>query len=417
MAIQNSVLIDLDGGLLNFTVLLFIYFYICNKKFMILLISLFFIFWSKLTAIPVLFSSLILLTLITKNFKKTYQIFKLFFLAGMSFLLTFFIYTSVFGLNWNYLFTHNSFLETLLVFLKSPFENLAKSLWGFKLFFYFATPFLLFLFFILSFFIIKSALKFKLRYLRGNQVIILLWLYSIFTILLFLVASMTGWNFAKYHITILPMVIILVIYFTPKKIINFKRVYPILIPTVLLLLGYFIYFLGDPLMPEIEGRFKTSSIFEVVQLVFVRMFSYAIIPLLLCFGLFKKIPQNRVWFTLLFLVIFTSFYLDFVQINADYSTHNLYGDKGLKEVIDFMKDKNSSEILGYPHLCYYLDYYQCYEITSLYYNPPELKKILNENKINWIVLYQKDIILIGNETLKDFKIEKEIGSYKILRRI
>lgn len=415
-AIQSSILVDIDGGLLNFFILLFFYFYISNKNLIFLISSLFMIFASKLIGPVMLFASLFLLNLGARDFKELKKIIKLFMISGILFFLIFFLYCKFFGLSWNSLFSHNSASVAIKNLFINTYLTLARSLWGFKNFFYFATPFLIFLFIIISLRILISAITNK-NYLGENKDIVLLWLFSLIMIsFLMTLPGNAGWNFPKYYIITLPSLIILVVYFTPKNIKNLKKALPIIILTCILLLFYFMIFLKDPLMQEVKGRVKTLLISEVIKPVLTRFFLYSIIPIFLCIGLFKRIPVRKLWLVLFFLLIFTSIYLDIIQAKADYSTHNLYGDKGLKEVIEFMKDKPPSQILCYVHVGYFLNYKNTYELTTLYYDTPNLIKTINEKGIQWIILYQKDIDLIGNEILKDFELEKEFGDYKILKK-
>lgn len=414
IAIQNSVLVDIDGGLLNFFVLLFIYLYISKKNLYYLVPSLFMVFASKMLAPLVLLASLLLINFVIRDYNEIKRIIKLFIIAGGSFFLGFIFYTRLFNLDWRALFFHNSILGILGNFINFPKTVIFRSLWGFKTFFYFATPFLIFLFIIIFYKILKNIFEYKSSYINENKDIILLWLYAIITLAIIFIAGLSGWSFAKYQIAAIPSTIILLIYFTPKRIVNIKKAVPLIIITTIMLLAYFIIFLGDPIIPEIEGRVATTSFIEVAKPVLIRSLMYGIIPIFLCFGLLKRIPKKKIWLTLFFLVIFTSIYLNVIQARADYSTHFLYGDEGLKEVLDFMKDKPPNRILCYPHVSYFLGYNETYELTTIYYNKAKLTEILPN--IDWIILYQKDIILIGEETLKDFELEKEIGSYKIIKR-
>tara|TARA_Y100000310_G_scaffold342034_1_gene443446 strand:+ start:19540 stop:21198 length:1659 start_codon:yes stop_codon:yes gene_type:complete len=414
LAIQSSIIIDIDGGLLNFFSLLFIYLYISKKSYLYLIPSLFMIFASKLSGAIILFGAIILLNLISLDYKEIFKTIKLFLISGGLFFLSFFIYTKIFNLNGKSLFLGSSIIDFIIIFIKNPYLILARSFWALKLFFYFATPFLFFLFIICIYLIIKNILKYKLDYIKTNKDLLLLWVYSIVVILFYLLTGVTGWNFPKYHIAILPSIIILIIYFTPKRIINIKKIIPLIIITLILLSGYFIFFLNDPLIPEVKGRVSTTSLIHVATLVVIRTLKYAIFPILLCFILFKKIPRKRLWLILLFLLIFTSFYLNLIQINADYSTHNIYGDKGLEEVLEFLKEIPPNQLLCYPHLSYYLGYNKTYELTSVYKNKTRLKEILNQ--VNRIVLFQKDIDSIG-EHLTEFELEKQIYDYQILKRI
>lgn len=416
IAIQNNILIDIDGGLLIFSVLLFFYFYISNKNLAYLIPALFLVFASKLMAPTMMLGSLLLINFITKDFKEIYRVIKLFIFTGILFFLSFFAYTRFFNLDWSFYFKTSSILGILKLWLPPTPLLIARNLWGFKIFFYFAIPSLIFLFIILSYKIIRYSITSKLSYIKENKDIVLLWMYAILTIGIVAIAGLSGWNFAKHYVASVPLIIILIVYFTPKNIDNIRKMSFLILFTIFALVLYFLLFLKDPLLPESDGRFFTVNLTEVVKLVLTRFLMYAIVPIFLCIGLIRRIPANKIWFTLLFLLIITSLYIDVIQANADYSTHYLYGDTGLKEVVEYMKDKPPNQILCYMHVGYYLGFKDIYELTSVYYDTPKLKEIINSGNVNWIVLYQKDIDFIGEEILKDFKLDREIGSYKILKR-
>ena len=234
---------------------------------------------------------------------------------------------------------------------------------------------------------------------------------------LYFIIGQTAWNFPKYHIIAVPAIIILIIYFTPKRIINLKKITPRIIITLLLLLIYFTFVLGDPIIPEIEGRVITSSFYLVLKLTLVRIFLYAFVPILLCIGLFQKIPKKKLWLVLFFLLIFSSIYINVIQARAEYSTANLYGDKGLKEVIIFMKEIPPNQILTYHYIGYYLGYLETFELATLLYYKPKLIEILKTKEINWIIINEKDLIFLERETFSDFKLEKKIENYNILKKI
>jgi hypothetical protein len=231
-----------------------------------------------------------------------------------------------------------------------------------------------------------------------------------------LIAGLSSWSFPKYHIAVLGPIIIIIILFIPKDTIDFKRILPTILFTVFLISLYFIFVLKDPILPEIGSRVLTVKFFDALMPIIQRAFLYAILPIFLCIFLILKIPLNKIWLTLMFLLLFTSIYIDVIQATADYSTHNIYGDRGLKDVIEFMKDKNPSEVLCYIHVGYFLDYQKAYELTGLYYQKEKLIDILQNRNIMWIILYPKDIDLLG-PLLDNFKKEKEIGSYILLKRV
>ena len=416
--IQSSILVDIDGGLLLFSIMLFFYLYIKKSSSIYLFLSLLLIFSSKMIGPIMVFASLFLINLLCKDYRELKRITLLFFAAGTYFFVFFFLYTKLIGLNWDILFTHNSISGAILGLLAYPSTTLLKSLWGFKVFYYFLTPFVIFIFLILSFKVIKNliiSLVNKNDYIIQNKNMILLWIYSLVTILFFLIiVSNATWNFPKYYIISVPAIFILITFWTSEKNIDVKKILPIFILTVLILYIYFFFFFGDPLIPELKERFATTSISAVLIPVLIRNLLYVIIPLIISIGLFIKIPKEKLWIILLFLAISTFLYIDIVQIRADYSTVNIYGDRGLNQVLDFVKDKSPSEIICYPHVGYYLDYLKIHEITTLYNNKTKFLNTINNEHIKWIILYQKDIKLLGEDSFKDFKLDKEFGDYKIL---
>jgi len=131
LAIQNSILIDRDGGILTFFTFLFLYFYISKKSLFYLVPSLFLVFCSKMSTIPILFASLILLNLLSSDYKEIWRTIKLFLISGFSFFISFFIYAEIFGLNWKKLFMHNSISKALKLFFNNFLLTSLKSLWAF----------------------------------------------------------------------------------------------------------------------------------------------------------------------------------------------------------------------------------------------------------------------------------------------
>jgi len=412
--IQNIILIEIDGGLLNFLILLFIYFYISNRNFYYLIPSLFLIFSSKIIGAILVFGALFLTNLITKDFKELLKILKLYIITGVLFAISFYIYTLVFNLNFTYLFLHNSIIGVLSNFLTNP-KAILRSIWSFKTFFYFATPFLTFLLILASYKLIKNIFLIK-DYLKENKEIFFLWIYILIIFLFNFILGQSAYNFVKYFAIAIAPIIILIIFFTPKKIKNLKKATLLIIITLFILTIYFIIFLKDPLIPEVQNRIINSNIYEVINLVLVRILLYSIIPIFLCIGLFQRIPKKRLWLVLIFLLIFTSFYLNIIQITADYSTHNLYGDKGLKPTIEFLKDKPPEKIAAYIHVIYFLDYKNSLEITTLFHDMDLLEEKIQKNNIQYLVIYEKDLEFIKKEILEEFQLEKQINDYFILKR-
>jgi len=417
IAVQSSIIVDIDGGILNFFVLLFLYFYLSEKKEAYIISALFFVFMSKISAPVALFAALFLLNLILSDYKELLRIIKIFIIAGLAAFLIIVAYGKIFDLNWIDIFNHNSIFYFLMYFIKNPYEITFKALWFFKIFFYFATPFFIFLFIFVIFLILKKIYHRKINYIKENKDMFVLLFYALLSIALILICGVTGYNFPKYYIATVVPILVALIYFSSEINLKdyLKKYWKILLLTSILILAYYAIFLKDPLIPEIEGRVKTTSLMDAVKPILTRSIMYSIVPLFLSLGLFIVIKEKRLWFILFFLFILTTLYIQAIQLRANYSTHVIYGDKGLQEVLEFMKGKPPNQIMGYPHVIYYIDYKNCYELTSVYFNLPKFQELINTKSINWIILYPKDMVLLKEE-LDDFEVEKNIGSYIILKR-
>ena len=81
-----------------------------------------------------------------------------------------------------------------------------------------------------------------------------------------------------------------------------------------------------------------------------------------------------------------------------------------------MKDRDSN-ILCYIHLCYFLDYKENFELTTLYHDMNKLRDLIKKENIEYMIIYEKDFDFILLDILDEFEIEKEYHDYKILKRI
>ena len=116
---------------------------------------------------------------------------------------------------------------------------------------------------------------------------------------------------------------------------------------------------------------------------------------------------------------FVCLYLNVIHALADYSTYSRYGDTGTIEVIDYLKNKGivAGNITTYPNLGSYLGMSKYYEITSVYKNNQTFKeKIIENNKINYMVIYKRDIARIGEGNMNYFYLDTKIGSYYVFKK-
>ena len=111
-------------------------------------------------------------------------------------------------------------------------------------------------------------------------------------------------------------------------------------------------------------------------------------------------------------------YLNLIHVAVDYSTYYKYGDKGVLEVVDYLKNKNisASQIASYPHIGSYMGMADYYEINAIYRSPDKFTETIVENKeVTHIIIWERDIGRIG-ENMQHFNLETKIGTYYIYRK-
>lgn len=416
LAVQSSIILDIDGSILNFFMVLFVYFYIKNKSHGYLIPSLLLVFWSKFSGTVILCGSLVTYTILTKNLKKIKQSMVIIISSGLLFLLTFWIYTRYYNLNFLMPLKRGSIIDSLISIISGSFGSIAKSLWSIKLFFYFAIPFFILLFIILGYKFMKNKIY------KENDKLIYIGLIPLIVIIIFFIVGSSTWNFPKYYILALPYISIFSAYVLSKIDIRLnKQMYTFLAASLITAL-YFFIFLGDPLIPEIQIFANKQYLMEAIPKILIRFLLYVIPPLIIFYLITIKAKiKNKTILILLFLTFTTAIYIDTTQATANYSTYNMYGTSGLKGTIEYFKTNKipTNQTAVYPNLGYYLGYNNYYDITQIYTNKEKINKYLFEEKnIQYIVILNKDFDRIGREDLnKYYKGEKVIGDYYILKRI
>ncbi|MDO8528983.1 MAG: glycosyltransferase family 39 protein [Nanoarchaeota archaeon] len=425
LTLINSIIVEPDGSLVNFGLTLFLYLFVKKKNYFFLFPALLFIFFSKEIGPIVLFASLFLFYLITKNYKKIPSIFLLFLGAGIITGITWFIYT---------LFAKFDFL----MFFKFNFGaaqknfnlvNILTSLWTQKLFVYFAVPFFILLFLILTVLFYRKAIKNK-DFLKNeeNKNILLMNLFALVVLLIYFYVGDSSYGFIKYQDIAMPAISIFIISMLSKsnifEYLKSKKLIKTFLVLILILSTFFILFVKNPLIPEFDETRTNVNISEVINPVMINFSLYFLIPFVFTFSfLFVKLKKLRaaLLVSLLLLTMFAYFYIDVVHMTADYSTHFKYGDTGKKEVLEYLKENNISawQVITHINIGYYLNLSEYHEIVFTHYrdNPELFKKEYAENEdIKYLIIWNRDISKFG-ENIKYFELEKQIGSYYIYKKI
>jgi 4-amino-4-deoxy-L-arabinose transferase-like glycosyltransferase len=426
--IQSSIWIDNDGGLLNFSIYLFFYFFIKNKKFYYLIPSLVFVMLSKEFGGPILFITLMVFYMITGDIKKIPKTILLFFISGTLWISSWYIFAKAMNLNFMKPILFNFGMFFSFGGEGSPLNPLAIiiRIWNFKTFFYFAVPFFVSLFFILSFIFYIRIIKERegIKNEKTKKVL----LFNIFPFLVmfvYLFMGGSGWGFPKYHTIAVSAMCIFICYMLSKEDLDEKiktlieKNWFIILCAIILLGVYMLKFIRSPLMPEFDSTGKNTNITGALFLIIKSFSLYVIVPFvfLIIIGFVLKI-KRKIIISLILLSIFMFFYINFLHVAVDYSTYSKYGDRGIPEVISYIKEKQipSSQIATQSHIGSYIGFSQYTEISFVYDNSETFKKEIVDNKeINYIIIWERDIGRIG-DNMKYFNLESKIGTYYIFRK-
>ena len=423
LTIQSSILVDIDGGLLNFSAYLFLYLFIKKKSLYYLIPSLGFVFISKEIGPVILFLNFILFYIITFNWRDMVKILVLFFFGGLFYLIVWKIFSSILDLNFLTPIKHNfgggSSVEISLF-------HIMRSIWEFKNFFYFSVPFFVILFLVLTIVFYYKIIKNK-EYLKQTDTKNAL-LFNILALLIFILYLYFGgsaWGFPKYQILALPAMSIFIAYILSKtNYIQYifeswksKKIYYIVLGILVII--YFLFFIGDPLIPEIDTSPGNVNVSQTILLVIKSFTLYISLPIFLCLFVFYLIGLKQKFFiTLVFLSLLIIFYINIMHVVVDYSTYNKYGDVGVFEVVDYVHKNNipAESIATHVHIGSYLGMAKYFEITFVYNDDNRFKKEIIENDdIEYIIIWKRDISRIG-ENIEFFKLEKQVGSYYVFKK-
>lgn len=415
LTIQSSIILDIDGGVLNFFTLLFAFLFVKGKNSIYLILSFLLVLWTKFTGVVIIIGALFFYSLIYWNLKDLKK--NLFvIISGIAlFLFQFLLYTNFLGLRFMTPFEHSSILNHIHEIIKNTASTVSRSVWSVKLFFYFAVPLFILLFFILSYHFIKNRLY------KQYKEITFVWLMGMVTILFFLFIGPTGWNFPKYYITALPFISIFSAFALNKlKVKIAKKDFAWIIILLIVIPVYLFFTLGDPLIPEIQLISGVTSFSAVISAMSTRLLFYFVVPIIIgIFVMYKSKTKNKFVVLLCVLTFVLYLYLGVLQATASYSTHNLYGTEGIRDTVSYFKENNISaeNIATYPDIGYYIGYNRYYDLTFVYNDKVRLDEwVLNNEKVEYIVMLEKDFGRIGEENLGSFEGIKQIGDYYILKR-
>ncbi len=140
---------------------------------------------------------------------------------------------------------------------------------------------------------------------------------------------------------------------------------------------------------------------------------------LIAFSRLKLQRMHRIVASLFFLTVFTSLYVGVIQAMADYSTSYAYGQRGLPETVNYLKENSlpNDSLFGRFDICThaklkcYVSYPQSEEAAR-----QAFANALRDETLRYAVLSPSENIDNFPGFNQDFSIEKKIGSFEIYRR-
>jgi 4-amino-4-deoxy-L-arabinose transferase-like glycosyltransferase len=415
LVIQGSLLIDIDGGLLTFLMMMLIYTFIktAGRNYLLLSLIMVVALWAKIQAILFLVP-LFLFYLLNKRIKE--GIINLSIIGGLSvgtFLVTWFLYSTITPLHFNMPFEHSF---GYIQFSKPAlFDNLLLNIWAIKNMIFWTTPPFLLLVSIATYQRVKTFLNTK-----KALYIDLLLIYGLVILFFFMMINTISYGFPKYLTQMMPLFSILLGHFIANFRFKSNSKFPFIsIALILLLFLFHFLVIGDPFIPH--NLFYTTSISLGNNLTTYLLSSLHgslyLLPILITFiillGLRYKFYTSLV-LSLIIVLIVSGFYIDYVQSKADYSTIYNYGQEGFLETADYIRARTTNEdvILAPQVIADYAGrkYYHSFYFDAGWIN---FTKTIKENDLPYLVIAPQNKFE-GYHDLYEFRIE--IGHFKIYQR-
>jgi len=419
LIIQGSLLVDIDGSLLSFVLMLFVYFFIRYfrkldiLKIMLLGALLTLIWWTKFQIVFLVITSLILFYIVRRDFKEGIIVtFSISLIGTLLFLFTWQIYTSILNLPFVNPFLHNFILS------RAQFDiyNILIMLWSVKNILFWTTP--PFFIFITLFFLQNAG-----RYLNGKNIdgLDYLFFYGLINLCFFSIIRPTAFGFPKYFIPIMPAFSIVTGYFIVSFALRNKKIqnviYLCLFLAIILVIFNFLV-LKDPFISH--NIFYTKSITIEKDLpIYIRsqidglLFFIPSIIALVGFLILKHNLYKSIVASSILVLVVLSVYVDYVQAIANYSTNYAYGQGGILETGKYLNNHTTSSdtIIAPLTIGYYSgrNYFRSYPNHGDF----SMDETISKNEIPYIVISPSEKFY---EFSIYYKLDAEYGSFRIYKK-
>ena len=330
--------------------------------------------------------------------------------GGMVFLATWLLYCDFFGLPFSDPFIRNI---GSLVHSESVSHFILARLWGFKNILFFATPF--FILMILVVFVNRTKLYFKNKKLEEIDFLVIVGLLIFLEYLI--IGSYRTQDFPRYFSPMMFVFsVVFACYFEMLRELKRNDLYAVVFVSVVVMVYAFLV-LKDPLLID-RIIFNTASIYKIMEETAMVTVLY-FLSFVISYTIFRALKARSVFvLSIIVSLLICSVYIDAIQVKADYATAYFYGEKGMKDVIEYLTphiDHNST-VVARKDVAYYLAVKEFYRLPE---NPEELKKLINNKGIKYIIInkegyftsrrYANTFKFIGEK----YELKAQFGDFKI----
>lgn len=414
LIVQGSILVDIDNSALMFFITLFVYAYLKLDKTMKNLFLLAILFaitlWAKISTPPVLILGILIYHALNREYRDALLESTLIgFIGCFLFLITWFSYCAFLDLPFPQPFIHN------IRYLShgDALHYILTHLWGFKNILFWATPFFLLLMLAIS----QSRIKFycKNRKLIAVDFLVIVGLLIFFEYLI--VGSYQTADFPRYFIPMMPFFSIASAYYFEKVRELERRDLHALVLVSVITVVYLLLWSSDPLLVD-RVIFNEKSLHKIAEETAVVTAQY-IIPFVISYIILKILRvRNAFILSIAVPLLLCSIYINAIQVRADYNTNYLYGERGMKNTIDYLSSRvNSSDIvIARKDVAYYLEVREFYRLPK---TPKEFEELMNKKHIEYIVVNKEgyfttlkyaNVLRLIDSTCE---LDKEFGDFKI----
>ena len=416
LVVQGSLLVDIDNSVLMFFIALFVYAYVKldreKPKNLLLLGILFAIaLWAKIPTPPVLILSILIFHTLNREYKKgLWESIVIGLVGGIVFLATWILYCNLFDLPFLQPFMHNIGYVGVGT---NEIHFLLTHLWGFKNILFWTTPFFILLILIVS--VSRAKIYLKNRKLEAIDFLVIVGLLIFLEYLL--VGSYQTADFPRYFIPMMPMFSVAFAgYFGRGKELTRKDLHVVAFVSMIIIV-YSILVLKDPLLID-RIIFNTGAIYKIAEETAMVTVLY-LLPFVISYVIFRVLKvKSAFMLSIIVPLLMCGVYIDAIQVKADYATAYFYGERGMKDTIDYLNPRidDNDAVIAKKDVAYYLAVKEFYELPK---SAEELEKLIDSKDIEYIIIkkegyftaikYAEVFELIDSKC----KLEKEFGDFKI----